>query len=110
MGFKWKPSKAKIEAFKKQMQEQDRELDNLLNNYISVLDYAKWNENKSSLYLYFNDKTAWRISTHHLPNWENEGYRKYNGSINYDWSEKITNSRSNILKYATQLCVEKDVK
>ena len=100
---KWKPTKAQVEEFKEKLEEQDNWLDSFENEELVIS--AKWNDNKSSLYVNFKDGTNYRISTHHLPSYEEDTpYRTYKGNIAAgSWEEIVTNSRNNIMKKAEAL-------
>ena len=98
-----KPSKAQVEEFKEKLEIQDNWLDNFTNDEAVIS--AKWNDNKSSLYVNFKDGTNYRISTHHLPSYEADTqYRSYKGNVACgSWEEIVTNSRNNIMKKAEAL-------
>ena len=99
---KWKPTKKQVEEFKAKLEEQDNWLTSFENEELVIS--AKWNDNKSSLYVNFEDRTNYRISTHHLPNYEENSYRAYKGNIAAgSWEEIVTNSRNNIMKKAEAL-------
>ena len=99
---KWKPTKEQVEEFKEKLEEQDNWLNSFENEELVIS--AKWNDNKSSLYVNFKDGTNYRISTHHLPGYEDTQYRSYKGNIAAgSWEEIVTNSRNNIMKKAEAL-------
>ena len=104
---RWKPSKAQVEEFKEKLELQDNWLDNFTNDEAVIS--AKWNDNKSSLYVNFKDGTNYRISTHHLPSYEDDThYRSYKGNpAAGNWEEIVTNSRNNIMKKADNLLLQK---
>lgn len=110
--YHWKPNKAQKEAFKQKIASQD----DWLKHYLELNKHmvGKWNDNYSSLYLTNNNtNTGYRISTHHLPNYEG-GYRDYQGMFNgtilnpdTKFIEKVTRSRDNIMKLAEEIAKEK---
>ena len=104
---RWKPTKAQAEAFKEKLELQDSWLDNFTSDE-EVIN-AKWNDNKSSLYVSFKDGTNYRISTHYLPSYEDDTqYRSYQGNPAAGrWTEIITNSRNNIMNKADNLLLQK---
>ena len=104
---KWKPSKSQIEEFKEKLEIQDNWLDNFTKDEEVIS--AKWNDNKSSLYVSFKDGSNYRISTHHLPSYEDDTqYRSYKGNpAAGKWIEIVTNSRNNIMNKADNLLLQK---
>ena len=104
---RWKPTKAQIEEFKEKLEIQDSWLNRFTDHELVI--GAKWNDNKSSLYVNFKDGTNYRISTHHLPSYESDiEYRSYKGNpAAGSWEEIVTNSRNNIMKKAEALLESK---
>lgn len=110
--YRWKPNRAEKEAFKEKIASQE----DWLKKYLELNKHmvGKWNNNYSSLYLTNNNtNTGYRISTHHLPDYQG-GYRDYQGMFNgttlnpdTKFIEKVTRSRDNIMKYAEEIAKEK---